>query len=99
MYFKTSQKVIYYLGYFWEKICCQELSKIAQSGHTDHKARLPNAIIKILKIFFPHNTPIFCYLLIVKLSDLLGNLRRANLDPHLFLHKAYAKRRIAHGRL
>ena len=72
MYFKASQKVIYYLGYFWEKICCQELSKIAQSGHTDHKARLPNAIIKILKIFFPHNTPIYCFLLSKKLSDLLG---------------------------
>ena len=22
------------LGYFWMKICCQEISKIAQSGHT-----------------------------------------------------------------
>ena len=22
------------LGYFWERICCQELSKMVQSGHT-----------------------------------------------------------------
>ena len=25
-----------YLGYFCEKICHQDLSKIAQSGHTDY---------------------------------------------------------------
>ena len=33
--FKIVLKVTKYLGYFWAKICCQELSKIAQSGHTD----------------------------------------------------------------
>ena len=29
-YFKIAQKVSKYLGHFNEKICCQELSKIAQ---------------------------------------------------------------------
>ena len=35
-HFKIAQKSTIFLGYFWEWICCQELSKIAQSGHTDH---------------------------------------------------------------
>ena len=35
-YFKIAQKVSKYLTHIFEKICCQELSKIAQSGHTDH---------------------------------------------------------------
>ena len=30
-----AQKSTIFLGYFWEQICCQELAKIAQSGHTD----------------------------------------------------------------
>ena len=34
MVFLNSPKVIKYSGYFCKKICCQELSKIAQSGHT-----------------------------------------------------------------
>ena len=33
-YFKIAQKVSKYLGHFNEKICFQELSKMAQSGHT-----------------------------------------------------------------
>ena len=33
--FKTPQKVNIYLGYFCKKVCHQELSKIAQSRHTD----------------------------------------------------------------
>ena len=32
--FKRAQKVNMHLGYFFKKICHQELSKIAQSGHT-----------------------------------------------------------------
>ena len=32
---KIAQKVNIHLGYFIKKICHQELSKIAQSGHTD----------------------------------------------------------------
>ena len=32
--FKTAQTVNIHLGYFCKKICHQELSKIAQSGHT-----------------------------------------------------------------
>ena len=32
--FKTAQKVNIHLGYFCKKICLQELSKIARSGHT-----------------------------------------------------------------
>ena len=35
--FKVAQKSTILLGYFWKRICCQELSKIAQSGHTDVK--------------------------------------------------------------
>ena len=34
IFFKTAQKSKIFLGYFWEQICCQELLKIAQSGHT-----------------------------------------------------------------
>ena len=34
MLFIVAQKVVKYLGYFRSKICSQELSKIAQSGHT-----------------------------------------------------------------
>ena len=33
--FKNYPKVNNFLGYFWVRICCQELSKIAQSGHTE----------------------------------------------------------------
>ena len=33
--FKIAKKVISCLGYFCKKICCRELWKIAQSGHTD----------------------------------------------------------------
>ena len=33
--FKIAQKVNKYLGNFCNIICCQELSKIAQSGHTE----------------------------------------------------------------
>ena len=34
-FFKIAQKVPKYLCYFYKQICCKELSKIAQSGHTD----------------------------------------------------------------
>ena len=33
-YFKIAQKVVKYLGYFYKKFYCKELSKIAQSGHS-----------------------------------------------------------------
>ena len=32
--FQKAQKISKYLGYFGKKICCQELSDIAQSGRT-----------------------------------------------------------------
>ena len=35
MVFTTAQKVTKHLGYSCNKICCQEIPKIAQSGHTD----------------------------------------------------------------
>ena len=35
--FKITQNVSEYLGYFCTEICHQELSKIAQSGHTDSR--------------------------------------------------------------
>ena len=34
-YFKLAQKVVKYLGFFDKKICCREVLKIVQSGHTD----------------------------------------------------------------
>ena len=39
MFFKRAQTVTVHLGYFWKNICSQELSKIAQSGHTDDNGR------------------------------------------------------------
>ena len=38
--FKVTQKVTWYLSYFWIKICHLDLSKIAQSGHTVYQAYL-----------------------------------------------------------
>ena len=35
--FYTAPKITKYLGYFWMKFCCQNLSKIAQSSHTGWK--------------------------------------------------------------
>ena len=35
IYYKIAQIVSRYLGYFDNKICCQQLWKIAQSGHTE----------------------------------------------------------------
>ena len=32
--FKIAQNIINVLGYFNKQICCQDLSKITQSGHT-----------------------------------------------------------------
>ena len=37
-YFKIAQKVSKYLGHVDEKICCKELSKIAQFSHTEKEA-------------------------------------------------------------
>ena len=34
MFLKIAQKVTLHLGYFWKKVCHQELSKIAQFDHT-----------------------------------------------------------------
>ena len=34
MFFKIAPRVGKHLGYFCKKISCQNLSKIAQSGHT-----------------------------------------------------------------
>ena len=35
IFLKIAQKVDWYFGYFWNKICPKDLSKIAQSGHTN----------------------------------------------------------------
>ena len=49
MFFKKAHhKVTKYLGYFCKKFCHQELSKIAQSGHTGE-----TYLGKILQIFAP----------------------------------------------
>ena len=34
MFYNVAFSVANYLAYFCKKICCQELSKFAQSGHT-----------------------------------------------------------------
>ena len=39
VFFKIAQNVSKYLGYFWIVICCQELLKFAQSGHTSNLKR------------------------------------------------------------
>ena len=39
--FQNSPKVNNLLGYFFERICCQELPKIAQSGHTGSNPHPP----------------------------------------------------------
>ena len=50
MLFNLAQKFTMHLGYFWKKPRHQELSKIAQSGHTDCKhctsMRSPSLMIK-----------------------------------------------------
>ena len=42
--FQNGSKVTKYFGYFCWKICCQELTKIAQSGHSAGKLQLPRYI-------------------------------------------------------
>ena len=39
VFFKIARNVSKYLGYFWIVICCQELLKFAQSGHTSNLKR------------------------------------------------------------
>ena len=38
LFSKLAQEVTLYLGDFWKKIYCQELSTVAQSDHTDRHA-------------------------------------------------------------
>ena len=40
LFFIIAKNVTKYLGYFWRKICCLELTKILQSGHTGHYIQL-----------------------------------------------------------
>ena len=49
MLFKVDQKESRYLGYFSNKICHQELSNIAQSGHTGRQPRLWSHLILLNK--------------------------------------------------
>ena len=46
MFFKIAQKVAKYLSYFCKKICSQELSKIAESGHTVQYLRRGGILIE-----------------------------------------------------
>ena len=41
-FLKISQRVAQYLGYFCKKICCQDLSKMAQSGWCTTRSNSPN---------------------------------------------------------
>ena len=47
--FKIAQKVFSVLGYFCKQICCQELSKIAQSGHTEQDLYIWTSSFKIVR--------------------------------------------------
>ena len=49
IYLKVAQKVDKYLGYLKDTICLQELSKIAQSGHTDNNRVVRQDDVNCLK--------------------------------------------------
>ena len=49
-YCKIAQIAAKYLGYFYNKICCKELSKIAQSGHTGCRRERESLKMKGTKI-------------------------------------------------
>ena len=51
MLFKKSPQVSRYLGYFWNKICCQEISKIAQSGRAVYFLYSFNVVKNIFQLF------------------------------------------------
>ena len=46
MVFTTTHKVPKHLGYFCNKNCYQEITKIAQSGHTDWEDQISVSIWK-----------------------------------------------------
>ena len=48
MFITWAQKVTTKFGYFLKKICHQDLSKIAQSGHTDRTTKLNLYLLKII---------------------------------------------------
>ena len=52
MSFSKAQIVITYLGYFFKKICYQELSKIAQSGHTGQINKKASTSVLCFYIYF-----------------------------------------------
>ena len=49
MSFEIASKSIKYYGYVWEKIRQQELSKIAQTGHTASKSLFGHSILKVVE--------------------------------------------------
>ena len=49
-FLKIASKVAKYLGHFCNKICCQDLSKIAQSWHTEFKHNLNVFEVVFVKI-------------------------------------------------
>ena len=60
MLFTLTQKVIINFGYFLKKLCHQDLSKIAQSGHTDYKLNFKiegstTGSQRAVRIFFKEN--------------------------------------------
>ena len=44
MVFKIPPKITNHLGYFCNKICCQEITKIAQSDHTTKNKKFQGKI-------------------------------------------------------
>ena len=61
-----------YLGYFCNKICSRELSKIAQSGHADRQPQQ--------KLYFVKVAPLKC-----KLNKARMSLEKQILLPRLYL--------------
>ena len=86
--FQNSTKVNNFLGYFWERICCQELSKIEQSGHTAGPITTPKIYLVLAKLSVPWDKPIANDSIPPKMSqlDLPGHLNSAvvgDLRPHV----------------
>ena len=54
---KVALKVNKYSGHFPQKYGCRELSKIAQSGHTDFMQALRSFIGKVMRVKNRRNVP------------------------------------------
>ena len=58
MVFTTAQKFTKHLGYFCNKIYCQEIPKITQSGHTVFRSPLPEYLARGLHVSLSTDDPL-----------------------------------------